>query len=515
MAVVTPEEYEQIAISVTAEMLTEWRPGQREAWQLFNGEDPSTGKPFRKKGPVALISGRRVGKTANALRFIICKMLTTPNLACCFVGKTTGEAKQMAFQDQRFGLLRLVPKELIARQDLSNAYVELINGSSLQLYGGRDPNKVRGRGFAIVVFDEPAFYLGGWEVIKNVLIAFDAPKRKSRKDKENNVQHPAEGSRTIIFCTTPQRNMVTKNILNKCKGRLLRIPTSAVLEFLDEAARQEYEEMKDTPFGRREFEALVIWEGDQSIMTEVQVTEAIKSGQQVILQRKAELIAAKAQNIFLPPLWDKTVVSVDHAVGDVEREERSRSGIIAMSRFSVEGSKRSQCFIHADRTRSGRAEDWIPVACELYHEYAADEMIVETNQGGNLIREAIHKYDSSIVIYPVRANKDKPERALFAQQLAAQYRFHFAHHMPELTEELMSFTGKRGPKEPKTDRADAFVQGARRLIRRSEVLGRYFDPEVRNVVDADEPSEEWMRAEEDADTPPTDWGLEEERPIAA
>ena len=202
MGHISPEEFNRAAVSIMAAPMSEWRPGQKEAFALFQGGFG--------KGPVALISGRRVGKTANALRFLLFKMLTTPGLSCCFVSKTLSEAKQMAFNDQKFGVLRLVPPDMIARRDLGDAYVELINGSSLQLYGGRDPNKVRGRGFRLVIFDEPAFYKGGWDIIQNVLVAFDAPRKKTKAEKLRQLNDAAEEDRIIIFCTTPFRNETTK-----------------------------------------------------------------------------------------------------------------------------------------------------------------------------------------------------------------------------------------------------------------------------------------------------------------
>ena len=484
----TPEEWNEASLAVMAEPMTEWRPGQKEAWELFH----------RKGGPVGLISGRRVGKTANALRFILCKMLTTPNLQCCFVGKTVQEAKQMAFQDPKFGLLRIIPNEMIRTKDLSAYYVELLNGSSLQLYGGRDPHKVRGRGFGLIVFDEPSFYIGGWQVIQNILIAFDAPKKnkgKSAGDRRREV----EKRRTVIFCTTPMRNEITKLIFKKCRNRIVRIPTRLVLSYLDAEAIAEYNSTKDTPYGRREFEAKVVWEGDRSVMTEKQIVAGLLSGREVLAQRAIQEAQAKAEGLYLPSMWDKTVVSVDHAVGDIEKEERSRSGIIVMSRFCPAGQTFAHGYIHADRTRSGRAEDWVPAAVHAYYEFKADEMVVETNQGGNLIEQAVHKFDPNIYVHPIRANKSKPERALFAQQLAAQSRFHFAENMPELFDELMSFTGKNGPRDPKNDRADAFVQAARRLIRADEL--------VMKKADEDEPTENWRQEGRDTDVPPKDWEM--------
>ena len=284
------------------------------------------------------------------------------------------------------------------------------------------------------------------------------------------------------------------------------MPTRAILAYLDEAARTEYESLKDTPQGRREFEAIIVWEGDQAIMTEDQVDKALKSGPRILAQLKKDKELAKKDGYSTHSFWDKTVVSIDHAVGNIEREERSRSGIIVMSRFHMADRDRAQGFIHADRTESGRSDKWIPAAVDAYYEFGADEMVVESNQGGNLIKEAIHKYDPKIRVWATRAHKDKAERAIFAQQLAAQGCFHFGTDLPELQEELMSFTGERGPKVPKTDRADAFVQAARRLFKRREAFGTVFGISGADTSDdADTPPAEWLAREQALDTPPPNW----------
>ena len=479
----SPKEWDELSTHILADVLSEWRPGQKEAWNLFN----------QRGGPVALISGRRVGKTANALRFLVYKMLTTPGLQCAFMSKTVQEARETAFQDRRFGLLRIVPDEMIKRKDLSTSTVELVNGASLQLYGGRDPHKARGRGFGLLIFDEPAFYIGGWDVIRNVLIAFDAPRGAKKdilraiKGKEQPVHHPADNSRRwVIFCTTPMRNEQTKQIMKKCAGRTLRIPTSVVLDYLDVEAKKEYYALKDTPYGRREFGAKVVWEGDQAVMTEKQITAAIERGRNAMAQREADEQEAAKRDLHLPRMWEKTIVSVDHAVGDIEREERSRSGIVVMSRFYPSKTDYSCIYIHADRSASGRAEDWISRACQAYHEFGAEEMVVETNQGGNLIKKAIHAYDPSIVVWGVPSTKSKAHRAVFAQQFGAQDRYYFGGDFPDLQDELMEFTGKSGPKDPKNDRADAFVQGSRRLIQREELMDVVPDEEYAAQDDAPE-----------------------------
>ena len=71
--------------------------------------------------------------------------------------------------------------------------------------------------------------------------------------------------------------------------------------------------------------------------------------------------------------------------------------------------------------------------------------------------------------------------------------------MPELFDELMEFTGRNGPNQPHNDRADAFVQGARRLIRRKE----FFD-----FTSKDNPPEGY----DDDETPPEGYDEDETPP---
>ena len=147
-------------------------------------------------------------------------------------------------------------------------------------------------------------------------------------------------------------------------------------------------------------------------MTEAQIEKGLKTGtmhmhRELAMKRRAE----KEGTTYISP-FTKTIVSVDHAVGNIEKEERSRSGIIIMSRYKPYNSDSVCTVVHEDRTKVGRAEDWVPEAVKAYHDYNADEMVVETNQGGkNLISEAVHKYDPDIVIHGIHSSRSKPERA--------------------------------------------------------------------------------------------------------
>ena len=451
---VTPDQWKEVRKIACARMFHEWRPGQVEAWRLFE----------KAEGQVALISGRRVGKTFNALRFAWYKMMTEPGLSVAFVSKTFGEAVEMAFDDPHIGLLRLLPPEAFAKIDRARGVAELPNGSTIKLYGGRDPNKARGRGFRLIIFDEPAFYMGGWEVISNLVIAFDVRKQKKGEASA------AEQKRTIIYTTTPMRNIITKKILENTAGRMLRVPTRAIYDYLDPDSKREYDSLINTPFGRREYNAEVVWEGDQAIMTQDQVTTAIQRGMEVVADARADEQAARSQGLGYEPPWSNVIVSVDHAVGDEDKEERSRSGILVCAKYHPEWVADPFFIVLADYSASGRSEDWIPAAIQAYHQWNAGEMTVETNQGGNLIKTSIHHYDKSINVYGIHSHLAKEDRAVIAQTLAGQGRVMFAKDFPELGDELMSFKSKRRPKDPHNDRADAFAQAARRIMHPAELV---------------------------------------------
>jgi len=76
-------------------------------------------------------------------------------------------------------------------------------------------------------------------------------------------------------------------------------------------------------------------------------------------------------------------------------------------------------FVIADRSRGGLSPvEWAQRAVNAYHEFAADRIVVEVNQGGDMVRSIVAQVDPSVPVREVRATRGKRLRA---EPIAALY----------------------------------------------------------------------------------------------
>ncbi|MDP3959830.1 MAG: ATP-binding protein, partial [Pseudorhodobacter sp.] len=101
--------------------------------------------------------------------------------------------------------------------------------------------------------------------------------------------------------------------------------------------------------------------------------------------------------------------------------------------------------------------DWARRAVAAYMAHEADAIVVEVNQGGDLVKQVIDQVDPNVPVREVRASRGKWMRA---EPVAALYARGLVSHVPGLTaleDEMCAFgaDGKADGHSP--DRVDALV----------------------------------------------------------
>lgn len=97
--------------------------------------------------------GRRWGKSAFALNEIIDKALRKPG-RYWIIAPSYVQAKNIYWRDNQRGLRHWLPDALIKRKNETELYVELKNGSLIELKGADNEDSLRGTGLDGVVLDE-------------------------------------------------------------------------------------------------------------------------------------------------------------------------------------------------------------------------------------------------------------------------------------------------------------------------------------------------------------------------
>lgn len=147
------------------------------------------------------------------------------------------------------------------------------------------------------------------------------------------------------------------------------------------------------------------------------------------------------------PDFDKLVVAIDPSV--TNKVKSDECGIV------VAGKSLDRFTVLQDESGKMSPNQWAQKAIDLYKKWAADHITAESNQGGDLIKLAIHNIDKSIPVRLVHASRGKMLRA---EPISLLYERGLVDHIKvfsELEFEMVTYTGEKSEKSP--NRLDALV----------------------------------------------------------
>jgi len=150
------------------------------------------------------------------------------------------------------------------------------------------------------------------------------------------------------------------------------------------------------------------------------------------------------------PDLDRIVVAVDPSATSAGDD----AGIV------VAGKYNDEAYILADETLQGSPLTWAEATVAAYHKYQADRIVVEKNNGGEMVELVIRQVDPNVPITLVNASRSKQTRA---EPVAAQYeqgRIHHVGSFPALEDEMCLWL----PGDPSPNRMDALVWALTELM---------------------------------------------------
>lgn len=152
------------------------------------------------------------------------------------------------------------------------------------------------------------------------------------------------------------------------------------------------------------------------------------------------------------------VVGVDPSVAERPRDV---CGIVVAASTTERNSFARHLYILQDASIHGSPALWAKKVVETANKYSAP-VVVEVNQGGALVRNAINNIDPNIRVLEVTATQSKRTRAEPIAMLFEQGRGHMVNHHVELENELSTWQPEITKKSP--DRLDAMVWAATALL---------------------------------------------------
>jgi len=258
------------------------------------------------------------------------------------------------------------------------------NGAKVEFYSAEEPERLRGPQFSAAWCDE----LAAWNKDQDT---WDMLQFCLRLGK-----HPR-----ICVTTTPKPTKLVRTILKSPKvvitsGSTFDNSANLADTYLT-AVKEQYE---GTRLGKQELYAEVLEEAEGALWT----TETLDACQ---IDRKD-----------LPHL-NRIVVAIDPAV--TANAESDMTGIVVAG-IDINGKG----YILGDYTDKLSPQGWAAKAIKLYHEYQADRIVAEVNQGGDMVKQTIHGEDPTVAYKAVRASRGKYARA---EPISALYERKLVHHV--------------------------------------------------------------------------------------
>jgi phage terminase large subunit-like protein len=127
-------------------------------------------------------------------------------------------------------------------------------------------------------------------------------------------------------------------------------------------------------------------------------------------------------------------------------------------------------YVLADCSVRGSPDTWARAAVYAYHDYSADRLIAEANQGGEMVTRTIQTVESAPPVTLVHASRGKQTRAEPIAALYEQARVHHVGGFPQLEAQMCSWV----PGDDSPDRMDALVWVLTELMQGSRPPGVWF-----------------------------------------
>ena len=385
-----------------------------------------------------LLGGRGAGKTRSGAEWVraqalgIAPLAARPAMRIAIVGESLSDARTVMVEGVS-GLIAVHASYDRPVFEPSRRQLTWPNGAIAQLFSAEEPDGLRGPQFEAAWCDEICKWRHAdetWDMLQFGLRLGAEPR--------------------AVVTTTPRPIPLLKRLLADPDTLVSRSRTEDNASNLSgaflQAVRERY---RDSLLGRQELDGELIEERADA------------------LWRRASIDAHRVRSA---PELERIVVAVDPPVSSGGNADEC--GIIVAGR-DAEG----RGYIIADRSVQGRQPlGWAQAAVAAYREHAADCLVAEVNQGGDLVESIIRQVDAGVPVKKVRATRGKwlraePVAALYAQGLVSH-----VGALPLLEDQMSTFGPDGRSHGHSPDRLDALVWAVTELM-----LSRRGAPRVRNM----------------------------------
>lgn len=364
----------------------------------------------------AVIAGRGFGKTRSGAEWLV-EQHATPDARTAIIAATSRDLIRYCLVGPS-GVMSIAPVDKRPHWARSDLRLDWPNGGQTHLFSAEEPDRLRGPNLQKVWADE----IASWRYLEETWDMMEMTLRDAEMPQ-------------VCGTTTPQPRVHLRKLLAdqdtvKTGGHTDENAANVSARWLSRMKRK-YE---GTRLGRQELAAELLDEAEGA------------------LWKRAEI-----ELLRLPPTYVKPsdlaqiVIAVDPAATGMEDSERSsETGIICAGTDASEKG-----YVLEDLSGRMSPEAWGRVVVSAYHRLRASYVVVEVNNGGDMVENVIKMIDRTVSVRQVRASRGKYARAEPVAALYEQKRIHHCGTFPILEDQLCTWEPISGFRSP--DRLDALV----------------------------------------------------------
>ncbi len=368
-----------------------------------------------------ILAGRGFGKTRTGAESVMQLICSNKYKSIGLIGKNIKETKQIMIEGPS-GILSTTFAEILNKSNnnkkLSFKYcsskkqIEWNNGAKMYMLGGDNPNSIRGFQFDLVWIDEFAKFNNPEALLHQVFFSL----RLGNNPK-------------CIITTTPKPLKILKNLSD---DKSVHVTNGSTFENAQYLSKQFLNLVKlkynNTFIGKQELLGELIMEKENSLWK-----------RHNIQYKKIEL------NCF-----EKIVIGVDPAV--TSNKNSDETGIIVAG-LGID----SNIYVIDDLSGKYKGSEWAKIVVRASFDYKANYVVVENNNGGDLVIENLKSIDNTLPIKTVHAVKGKVSRA---EPISILYESNKVFHFKEfnlLEEQMCNMSYDSAGEGYSPDRVDALV----------------------------------------------------------
>lgn len=365
-----------------------------------------------------IIAGRGWGKTRVGAEYIRAAAESGRVKRIGLVAETSADGRNVMVEGES-GILAVSDPRSTPVYESSKGLLTWPNGTIATLYDACVPDQLRGPQHDLVWFDELAKYSRADTVFDMAMFGLRLGVRPR-----------------WIATTTPRPISLIKRLLGQADVRLTRGKSEENLANIAASFRGNViDRYRGTRLGRQELDAEILEDVPGALWTRRMIDEMRTSA---------------------APELTRIVVGIDPAASS--GEDANETGIIVIGL-----ARNGHAYVLQDCSLHASPDAWARRAVNAYRQWAADCLVAEANQGGEMVTHVIHSI-ADIPVKLVRATRGKYVRAEPVSALYEQGRVHHAGVFPELENQMVAFTPEASVDGSSPDRVDALVWAATELF---------------------------------------------------